>query len=285
MTDDYVPQVPENPPRWRQIELSLLDDIEKGVLKVGDRLPGEHTLAPLFAVTRTTVRRALAELQQKGVLRIERGRGVFVQRRLQYGLGPGSTFKANLRQSSLVPSVKILRRLEISASPEIAEKLRLSAGARLVVFDTVGEASGSVVSIARHHLPAALFPNAIGTVGTFSCVTEVYARFGFRSTQRRTSEISARLPTAEEARHLEQSRTEPVLEVRSLKTSRNNLPIDYTVARFSAARVSVFFDAGASPGAPQLQDAEGQVRGQDEEQSQYAWHSEPIAEHGRADGG
>jgi len=239
--EDLSPDLTADLPRWRQIELSLLKEIDAGGLKVGDRLPGENALAPHFGVTRTTVRRALAELRQKGVLRIEQGRGAFVERRLSYGLGSRSSFKANLRAESLVPSVDILRRFEIAAPAEIAEKLKIAAGARLFVFETIGEASGIVLSLTRHHLPAVSFPQALDAVQGFACITEVYRRFGYRNSRRAHCEIISRLPSDDEARHLGQPRTEPILEVRSIKTARRRA-IDYTVARFCAARVSVFFD-------------------------------------------
>lgn len=241
MTEESDPTVAAELPRWRQIELSILKEIEIGALKVGDRLAGENALAPHYGVTRTTVRRALSELQNKGVVRIEQGRGSFVERRLHYALGPKSSFKANLRDANLVGGATILRSFEIGASAEVAERLRLSPGSPVVVFHTLGEASGQLVSLTRHHLPAERFPGAIETTRQFSCITEVYRKYGFRSTRRTHCEISARLPTEAEARRLDQPHAEPLLEVRSIKTSRK-LPIDFTVACFSAARVSVFFD-------------------------------------------
>jgi GntR family phosphonate transport system transcriptional regulator len=230
-------------PRWKQIELSLLAEIDSGALQVGDRLPGENTLAPHFGVTRTTLRRALLALQHKGVLRVERGRGAFVETRLvQYSLAARSSFKANLRDQSLVPGSRILRKFAIAAPSDVAPRLRLARDATVVVFDTIGEASGMVVAMTRHHLPARLFQGALERVASVACITEVYRRFGFRATRRASCDIAARMPTDEEAHYIAQPRNEPILEVRSVKTTTRGLPIDYTVARFCAARVSVFFE-------------------------------------------
>jgi GntR family phosphonate transport system transcriptional regulator len=236
------PQLLGDLPRWKQIELALLAEIDSGAIKVGDRLPGENTLAPHFGVTRTTLRRALLALQHKGVLRVEKGRGAFVASRLmRYSLAARSSFKANLRDQSLVPGSRILRKFEIAAPGDVARALRLGDDAAVVVLDTIGEASGVVVAITRHHLPARLFPDAAARVTAFACITEVYRAFGFRATRRAACEIAARLPSDEEAHHLAQPRNEPILEVRSLKTTARGQPIDYTVARFCAARVSVTF--------------------------------------------
>ncbi|WP_292053672.1 phosphonate metabolism transcriptional regulator PhnF [Mesorhizobium sp.] len=228
-------------PRWRQIELMILKDIDAGAFKIGEKLPGENILAPHFGVTRTTVRRALGELQNKGVLRIERGRGAFVERRIQYGLGAESSFMANLRDASLVPAAEILAKFEVSASTDIANRLQIPVGERVFVIDTVGKASHLTISVSRHHLPMRLFPDALERISSFSCITEVYRLFGYENSRRAHCHIEARLPSSEEARRLEQPRTEPILEVQSVKKI-DQTPIDYSIARFSASRVSVYFD-------------------------------------------
>ena len=58
----------------RQIELLLLD----GVLRDGDRLPGERDLALRFDVSRPILREALKELENRGLLVSQHGGGTFV---------------------------------------------------------------------------------------------------------------------------------------------------------------------------------------------------------------
>lgn len=57
-----------------QIARTIKDRILDGSLKPGDRLPSEHQLADLFAVSRPTLRRALVELCATQVLVVQRGR-------------------------------------------------------------------------------------------------------------------------------------------------------------------------------------------------------------------
>ena len=64
---------------WSQIEAVIESEIRDGAHEPGARLPTEAALARRFEVNRHTVRRALAALEQKGMLRIEQGRGTFVQ--------------------------------------------------------------------------------------------------------------------------------------------------------------------------------------------------------------
>jgi len=56
----------------------LVDAIVRGDHPPGSRLPPEDKLSELAAVSRLTVREAIKVLQLKGVVRVEQGRGTFV---------------------------------------------------------------------------------------------------------------------------------------------------------------------------------------------------------------
>ena len=58
----------------RQIEILILE----GILRVGDRLPGERDLARQFEVSRPILREALKELEERGLLVTQHGGGTYV---------------------------------------------------------------------------------------------------------------------------------------------------------------------------------------------------------------
>jgi DNA-binding FadR family transcriptional regulator len=61
-----------------QVAGHLLHDITEGVYPPGTRLPPEPVLAAEAGVSRLTLREAVKSLGQRGVLRVEQGRGTFV---------------------------------------------------------------------------------------------------------------------------------------------------------------------------------------------------------------
>lgn len=65
-------------PLYRQVRAALLDRIDSGALRPGDRLPAEQALAQELGAHRLTVRRALEELAREGVLHARQGVGTFV---------------------------------------------------------------------------------------------------------------------------------------------------------------------------------------------------------------
>ena len=68
--------------REEHLYLSLADHIlnyiRENHLKAGDRLPSERQLAQKYSVSRSSVREAVRILQNKGLVRIEVGSGMYI---------------------------------------------------------------------------------------------------------------------------------------------------------------------------------------------------------------
>ncbi|HEX6515717.1 MAG TPA: FadR/GntR family transcriptional regulator [Nocardioidaceae bacterium] len=67
-----------------QVVEYLLQDITEGVYPPGSQLPPEPVLAEQAGVSRLTLREAIKSLRQRGVVRVEQGRGTFVNETSQW---------------------------------------------------------------------------------------------------------------------------------------------------------------------------------------------------------
>jgi GntR family transcriptional regulator/MocR family aminotransferase len=89
-------------PLSHQIARSIADDIQRGRLRSGDRLPGSRRLAANLGVHRNTVLAAMGELAAEGWIETTPGRGTFVTRTLP---GPaGRPFSRRLGTRAQVPA-------------------------------------------------------------------------------------------------------------------------------------------------------------------------------------
>ena len=61
----------------------ILDSIQSGALKPGDKLPTEHELTKMFGVGRSSLREAMSALVLVGYIEVIQGRGTFVKKDLQ----------------------------------------------------------------------------------------------------------------------------------------------------------------------------------------------------------
>src|ERR1700756_827055 len=64
---------------WRQGADGIGRGIAGGTCVAGEKLPGETEIAETYRVNRHTVRRGLATLAERGLVRAERGRGAYVE--------------------------------------------------------------------------------------------------------------------------------------------------------------------------------------------------------------
>lgn len=68
-------------PLYMQVKESVLNEINKGNWKTGDKLPTERELSENLKVSRNTVSQAYRELETEGILTSIQGRGTFVRDR------------------------------------------------------------------------------------------------------------------------------------------------------------------------------------------------------------
>lgn len=96
---------------WKQIADTLSTEIRDRAFTSSGRLPSENELATRFGVNRHTLRQAIAALQADGLVRIEPGRGTFVQHELlDYVLSRRTRFSENLQRQGLMPGKQLLTR-------------------------------------------------------------------------------------------------------------------------------------------------------------------------------
>lgn len=225
---------------WRQIAETLENDIKEQIFNPGQRLPTEAELAERFAVNRHTVRRGIAHLEQEGIVRVEQGRGTFVQERVvDYKLGKRTRFTENIEKQSRIPSGELVRGLVLAADAGVAKSLRIRKGAPVVLIESIGKVDGRPISIGAHHFPARRFPEMIEFYKREQSVTKALHHYGIEDYTRKETRITARLPTANECRMLELPRSQPVLVTESINVDVEGRVIEYGWARMAADRAQL----------------------------------------------
>ena len=68
----------ESIPKYEQLRMKILNDIERGILKKGDKIPTENELSKNNQISRVTVRKALDSLTEEGYLIRIPGKGTFI---------------------------------------------------------------------------------------------------------------------------------------------------------------------------------------------------------------
>lgn len=229
---------------WRQIGAAIEGRIHAGHHTPGQRLPTEAELAAHFRVNRHTIRRAMEELEGRGVVRVEQGRGSFVAEDvLDYPLGPRTRFSEIIRAQNREPAGRMLRLTEIPAEPRIAELLEIRRGRMVILAERIAMADGRPVALGSHHFPATRFAGIMGLLRENPSITHALAACGVPDYRRRITRITARMPSAEEAELLQQSRSRPVLVSEAVNVDGAGKPVDATLTRYAAGRTQMLVES------------------------------------------
>lgn len=217
---------------WRQIGELLAADIRKKRYLPGEQLPPEPELAARYGVNRHTIRRAMSELEQSGVVRIEQGRGTFVQEHaIDYAIGRRTRFSENLRRQGLPAHLELLGK-QLLRNGEAAGHLGLPRTVQLLRVQMRGKSGDRVIDVSEHYFDARRFPGLAERLDALGSVSKAYAHYGIADYTRKWSRITAILPDPDTARLLGQPKTRPILQVEALNVDPAQAPLQYSVTRF-----------------------------------------------------
>jgi GntR family transcriptional regulator len=142
----------------------LSDMLRRGSFPPGSRLPGERELAARIGVSRSTLRKALDLLADKGVLDRSPKRGWFVP---QHVVGePPSTlqsFSEMARARGLVPGARVLSVRERPATFDEGTKLRIAPAASVLELTRLRTLDGLPVCVDVSVVVLAKVPKLAGT--------------------------------------------------------------------------------------------------------------------------
>jgi len=229
---------------WRRIADELEQSIANGAFRQGDRMPGEIEMAARFGVNRHTVRRAIAALAERGLVRAERGSGTFVEaRRIAYPIRQRTRFSEIVSGAGRAAGGQLIADMVEAADDEIAARLRIKAGASVVRLEMVRHADRVPLSAGTCWLSAARFPAAARIYGRTHSMTRTLAHFGVRDYTRKSTHITAIIADAADAAKLKLTPGRPILLVESVDVDGEGFPVLATRARFAADRLEFVIES------------------------------------------
>lgn len=225
---------------WKTIAATLTDEIAAGIYPAGEKLPTEAQLATRFGVNRHTVRRALGDMADHGLLYARRGAGVFVATvPTEYPLGRRVRFHQNVLDTGRTPSRQILRIETLPVTPKQAQALGLSAGASVHLLEGLSLADGLPLARFISVFPAQRFPNFPEHMTTQGSVTAALAACGLSDYTRASTRLTAKLADPILARHLQIPDGAAVLRSEAVNIDASGQAVEYGMTWFAGDRVTL----------------------------------------------
>jgi len=196
-------------PLYYQVAQQLEKAIGDGRLAPGAKLDNEIALADRLRVSRPTMRRAIQELVEKGLLARRRGLGTqVVHDRLHRELGLTSLYD-DLRETGQEPRTRVLVNRLQRAPAHVAEQMRIEPESRVVHLERLRLVGAEPLAVLRNWLPEWLLRPSDHELETHG-LYELLRAGGIRLVAARQRMSACRAP-ARDARLLGESRSTPLL--------------------------------------------------------------------------
>lgn len=145
-----------------RIRDEVRDRIREGRFGKSGQLPAEVELASSLGVSRTTVREALLQLEQEGLVIRRHGHGTFIRQNaiLRGSLNANLSTTDVIRSHGMEPGTTHAQLRRDVATGEDAARLDVAPGSEVIVLERVRTADGRPVIFTVDNIPAQLFDDA-----------------------------------------------------------------------------------------------------------------------------
>lgn len=215
-------------PLYVQIAESLLDRIESGELRPGDRLPPERDLSQTLEVNRMTVRRALQVLELQGLLMRRQGDGTYVTApKIERQAGNLVPFTKGMQRRGYTPGAEVITFERRPAEPSVAKELQLPVSTPVYTIRRLRLINQEPVMLERFTLPVRRVPGLERYDLASRSVYEVMeTEYGISVTRARQS-LEPVVAAEYEAELLRVNPGAPLMLEQRLSFDQDDQPIEY----------------------------------------------------------
>ena len=237
MTDLFMDLDRSSPvPLYFQVSQQIERAISSGQLGPGARLDNEISLAEQFGLSRPTMRRAIQELVDKGLLVRKRGVGTqVVHGQVTRPVELTSLFD-DLARGNQTPSTTLLVNEIIPASEKVAHFLDVPVGERVLRLRRLRFANGEPLAILENYLP-----DELSDIGQSDLEARgLYQLMRARGVHIRVAKqkIGARAGTAEECQLLAERKGSPLLTMDRATHDDSGRPVEWGHHVYRASQYS-----------------------------------------------
>lgn len=223
---------PDDLPLYKHISFLLSEEIRQKH-KPGDTLASEQELAKRYKVHRHTLRRAIEELVNEGIVGKLQGRGnVVKQKIINYAIHSETRFTDTLERCGRKAETVVLRKRGIPAQGDLVEMLNLQDNEPVACIETLRKMDDLPFSVVTHYIPLEKAYDLIRLYRGGSLHHFLLERYAIK-VKRTTSMIRAVLPEREDIKTLSIMGNSPILLVKSINVDQQTEePMELAISRF-----------------------------------------------------
>ncbi len=231
-------------PLYKEVKRLLTETLSSGEWKPGTAIPAERKLAERFDVAIGTVRKAVDELASENILVRQQGRGTFVAAHNRERLMFHFFHIVRDDGSKETPEVMMLSFARSKADAEEAQHLNIALGAKVFRIRNVLRLDARPIIFDSIVIPQAMFPKL--TEAKFrnrpNTIYHLYQTAFGVSVVRSAERLRARRADADSAGVLGIEAGEPLLEIRRVAMTFNDVPVEFRRSLVNTEHYEYFSD-------------------------------------------
>ncbi|GAB2501388.1 GntR family transcriptional regulator [Alkalibacterium psychrotolerans] len=210
--------------------------------KKGKKIPSERDLAEEFEVSRMTARQAVSSLVEEGLLERRRGSGTFVaSEKVREKLKGIPSFTETIERLGKKPTSKLISYYTKRASESEAEKLQIGQNEMVIIMERLRYADGEPICFEVATLPESV----IKSFSKEELTQHLYRTLSEQGFEVARAEqiISATWASEKVADLLQVKRESPILRLKQVSYTQDNVPFEYVRAQYVGSRYEFFLEA------------------------------------------
>lgn len=216
-------------PLYLQVAERIRENIYKGDLSTGDRVPSENQIMEMLGVSRGTVKKAVTMLVKEGLLIQVQGKGTFVKsENISYSLGEGLlSFAESLESQHLKFTTEVIEYRIEAASKLVASKLDITQGAPIFYLKRVRSVEGEKVMLIENRINIDYCKGIQEVDFNQNTLFPTIERLSGKKISFSESRYAAKIIGAERGHYLEVHEDAPVLHLEQLVFFQQDMPIEF----------------------------------------------------------
>lgn len=213
-----------------EVKENLYDYINKMDVKKDPKLPSEAMLAQILGVSRVTIRRALDDLEQSGLLLRIHGRGTFVNPeavQIELNMTVGSEMMESINRSGYEAKVELIRVEEYGADHKTALALQINPGSRIIEIEKIFYADSHPAIVCIDRFPADILTRPLKEEEYKTTIFDLLRDTAGKIITRDKVEVQtmSRAQMKKYSLSADQMESDSVLVLDSINYDQNNTPI------------------------------------------------------------
>ncbi|QKY70343.1 GntR family transcriptional regulator [Lentibacillus sp. CBA3610] len=218
-------------PLYKQIANNIKTDIDDAKLAHGDAIPSETRLAQTYGVSRVTVREAIKQLVEEGVLYRIQGSGTYINHeKIEHDILRLQGFTEEMSSLDNNPSNEILEFQLMSPPEEARGHLKIDENEKVYYVKRLRFADFEPLILEESYLPVDLFSDLSIEVMKRSKYEYISSK-GYKI-DRRYGELIPMMPSDEIIKHLQIAEQDPLLFMQAFSTFKDGTVFEYSKIYF-----------------------------------------------------